>query len=130
MAESRRTFLSMTAAGLAAPLLQACGGGDSVAQPPLPTGAYPDYVPWMREAILDAIGTGDSAVSVALLDDDRIVYELELLLPDGRVIELKVDARTGAWLSLEGKRLETVFRSGAGRGAAPAIAPAPKVSKP
>lgn len=28
----------------------------------------------MREAILDAIGTGDSAVSVALLDDDRIVY--------------------------------------------------------
>ena len=74
MAESRRTFLSMTAAGLAAPLLQACGGGDSVAQPPLPTGAYPDYVPWMREAILDAIGTGDSAVSVALLDDDRIVY--------------------------------------------------------
>ena len=70
-------------------------------------------------------------IEIELDDDDgRIVYELELLLPDGRVIELKVDARTGAWLSLEGARLETVFRTSAGRGAAPAIAPAPKVSKP
>ena len=74
MAESRRTFLSMTAAGLAAPLLQACGGGDSVAQLPLPTGAYPDYVPWMREDLLNAIGTGDSVVSVALLDRGRVVF--------------------------------------------------------
>lgn len=52
-------------------------------------------------------------------DDGRLVYELELLLPDGRVIELKVDARTGEWLSLEGKRLETVFKQGARRAAPP-----------
>lgn len=70
-------------------------------------------------------------IEIELDDDDgRIVYEMALLLPDGRVIELKVDARTGAWLSLEGARLETVFRSGAGRGGAPAVAPAPRSSKP
>lgn len=45
------------------------------------------------------------------LDDDggRLVYEIELLLADGRVIELEVDARTGHWLKIEGARLETLF---------------------
>ena len=61
-------------AGLAAPLLQACGGGDSVAQPPLPTGTYSESAQWMREAILDAIGKSDSAVSVALFAEDSVVW--------------------------------------------------------
>ncbi len=74
MAESRRTFLSMTVAGLAAPLLQACGNGDSGAQPPLPTPTEPESRQWMREAILDARGDSGSAVSVALLADDSVVW--------------------------------------------------------
>ena len=61
-------------AGLAAPLLQACGGGDSVAQPPLPTSTYSESAQWMREAILDAIGKSDSAVSVALFAEDSVVW--------------------------------------------------------
>ena len=61
-------------AGLAAPLLQACGGGDSVAQPPLPTSTYSESAQWMREAILDAIGKSDSAVSVALFAADSVVW--------------------------------------------------------
>jgi hypothetical protein len=70
-------------------------------------------------------------IEVELDDDDgHRVYELDWLLPDGRVIELKVDARTGAWLSIEGARLETVFRHGPRRDAATAGAPASKASKP
>ena len=76
-----------------------------------------------QERALAARGRGET------LPLAQILAAVERELP-GRVIELKVDARTGAWLSLEGARLETVFRTSAGRGAAPAIAPAPKVSKP
>jgi len=36
-------------------------------------------------------------------------YELELLLEDGRVVELTYDASTGDLLEVEGHRLETVF---------------------
>lgn len=36
-------------------------------------------------------------------------YELELLLEDGRVVELTYDATTGQLLEVEGHRLETVF---------------------
>lgn len=43
-------------------------------------------------------------------DDGALVYEFELLLPDGRVVELEIDARSGAMLKLEGARLETAFR--------------------
>ncbi|HKX95129.1 MAG TPA: PepSY domain-containing protein [Methylibium sp.] len=45
------------------------------------------------------------------LDEDggRLVYEIDLLLADGRVIELEVDARSGHWLKIEGARLETLF---------------------
>ena len=50
------------------------------------------------------------AVGVELEEDDgRMVYELKWLLPDGRRIEIEVDASTGRWLSLKGARLETVF---------------------
>ena len=72
---ARRSFLGLTAAGLVAPLLQACGGGDSGARATLvsPT-TLTDSVQWMREAILDARSQGDSAVSVALFADDRVVW--------------------------------------------------------
>lgn len=43
-------------------------------------------------------------------EDGRLVYELELLLPDGRVVELEYDARSGELVKLEGTRLETVFK--------------------
>ena len=36
-------------------------------------------------------------------------YELELLLEDGRVVELTYDAATGTLLEVEGHRLETVL---------------------
>lgn len=43
-------------------------------------------------------------------EDGRLRYELELLLPDGRVIEVEIDAHTGDFLKLEGQRLETALR--------------------
>lgn len=50
------------------------------------------------------------AVGVELEEDDgRMVYELKWLLPDGRRLELEIDAADGRWLSLKGARLETVF---------------------
>ena len=50
------------------------------------------------------------AVGVELDEDDgRMVYELKWLLPDGRRLELEIDAADGRWLSLKGARLETVF---------------------
>lgn len=51
-------------------------------------------------------------------DDGELHYELELLLPDGRVIELEFDARTGELVKLEGARLETVFKPRSSAGAA------------
>jgi hypothetical protein len=53
-------------------------------------------------------------------DDGRLVYELQWLLPDGRRLEIELDARDGTWLSLQGPRLETAFRR----------APAPAAAKP
>ncbi|NML18377.1 PepSY domain-containing protein [Azohydromonas caseinilytica] len=43
-------------------------------------------------------------------DDGVPVYELTWLLPDGRRLEIELDARDGRWLSLQGPRLETAFR--------------------
>ena len=43
-------------------------------------------------------------------DDGRLRYELELLLPDGRVIEIELDAHSGEFLKIEGQRLETALR--------------------
>lgn len=40
---------------------------------------------------------------------EGVRYELELLLEDGRVVELTYDASTGELLEVEGHRLETVF---------------------
>lgn len=43
-------------------------------------------------------------------EDGRLRYELEWLLPDGRVIEIELDAMSGEILKLEGRRLETALR--------------------
>ncbi|MEZ5646014.1 MAG: hypothetical protein R3E94_03225 [Burkholderiaceae bacterium] len=45
------------------------------------------------------------------LDRDRrgLVYAIDLLLEDGRKLELAYDARTGELIKVEGHRLETVF---------------------
>jgi uncharacterized membrane protein YkoI len=34
-------------------------------------------------------------------DEGRLVYEFELIAPDGRILEAEVDARTGAVLAVE-----------------------------
>lgn len=47
-------------------------------------------------------------------DGGDLRYELEVLLRDGRVIELEFDARTGELVRLEGARLETVFKRRSG----------------
>ena len=43
-------------------------------------------------------------------DDGQLFYELELLVPDGRVVKLKIDARTGSLVKIKGVRLETIFK--------------------
>jgi uncharacterized membrane protein YkoI len=61
-------------------------------------------------AQIDAVIPG-RLLEAELEDDDGIViYELRWQLPDGRRIEIEVDARDGRWLELKGPRLETVFR--------------------
>ena len=67
---SRRDCLTLAAAGLAAPLLQACGGGSNGS-------AEPASVRWCREAIRSALARDDSqttAVSIALFAGDRVVW--------------------------------------------------------
>jgi CubicO group peptidase (beta-lactamase class C family) len=78
---SRRSLLRLTGAGLATPVLQACGGGSSapVAIPPSSASAPapapdPESVQWMRKGILEALGKADTTVSVALFADDRVVW--------------------------------------------------------
>jgi uncharacterized membrane protein YkoI len=34
-------------------------------------------------------------------EDGRLIYELELIAPDGRILEAEVDARTGAIIEVE-----------------------------
>ncbi|HUH77853.1 MAG TPA: serine hydrolase domain-containing protein, partial [Devosia sp.] len=76
---SRRDCLGWATAGLAAPLLQACGGGGMPAFAPVtpPVSSDAESVRWCREAIQSALGRSSSqtaAVSVALLADDRLVW--------------------------------------------------------
>lgn len=76
---SRRSCLGLAAAGLTAPLLQACGGGSGAPSVPLVAASTtePESVQWTREGIREALnrgGTDLSAVSVALFADDRVVW--------------------------------------------------------
>lgn len=43
-------------------------------------------------------------------DEDRIVYEIELLTPGGHVVELTYDARTGVLLEADGRDLDGARR--------------------
>jgi hypothetical protein len=47
------------------------------------------------------------------LDDDepRRLYEIRWQMKDGRRLEIEVDAQTGEWISIEGPRLETVWKA-------------------
>ncbi|MGO4394348.1 serine hydrolase domain-containing protein [Variovorax sp. M-6] len=74
---SRRGYLALATAGLAAPLLQACGGGGGGASIFAQVPPESESVRWCREAILKTLNRSDSAttaVSVALLADDRVVW--------------------------------------------------------
>lgn len=53
-------------------------------------------------------------------EDGQPMYELRWLLPDGRVLEIDIEARTGRWTALQGVRLETLWRTPAA-----AVRPAP-----
>jgi CubicO group peptidase (beta-lactamase class C family) len=69
---TRRDFLGLSLAGLATPLLAACGGDGDAAAP-----ATPESVQWLREGILAALNRRDTdltAVSVALFADDSVIY--------------------------------------------------------
>jgi len=79
---SRRACIGWATAGLAAPWLLACGGGSnggavtSAAAAPTPQ-AEPESVRWCREAIQASLSRSESdttAVSVALLADDQVVW--------------------------------------------------------
>lgn len=64
------------------------------------------------DALLQAVARQlpGRVVGVELEEDDgRMVYELKWLLPDGRRLEIELDASDGRWLQLKGPRLETVF---------------------
>ena len=77
MTLSRRECLGWVGAGLAAPLLQACGGGGSDAAVALPVIPDPESVRWCRDAIAKTLARSDiatTAVSVAVLADDRVVW--------------------------------------------------------
>uniref|UniRef100_UPI000D4A4BBE serine hydrolase domain-containing protein n=1 Tax=unclassified Variovorax TaxID=663243 RepID=UPI000D4A4BBE len=78
---SRRHCLGLAAAGLAAPLLQACGGSGSgglaLPQAAAPAPADMEAVRWCRDTIVQTLarsGIATQAVSVALLADDRVVW--------------------------------------------------------
>jgi uncharacterized membrane protein YkoI len=45
------------------------------------------------------------------MEGGQLVYEIELLLRDGRLIEVEFDARTAELLKVKGNRLETVFKA-------------------
>ena len=74
---SRRHCLGLATAGLAAPLLQACGGGSGTADF-FPKPSDPESVRSCRAAIKAALNRSTStttpAISVALLADDRVVW--------------------------------------------------------
>ncbi len=72
---SRRNCLNLATVTLAAPLLQACGGGGS--NTPDPTHTDSESVRWCRETIRATLARANiatTAVSVALLADDRVVW--------------------------------------------------------
>ncbi|MBB5320103.1 PepSY domain-containing protein [Marinobacter oulmenensis] len=43
-------------------------------------------------------------------EDGRILYEIELLGPEGQVAEFEIDARTGEVLEVEGRNLRSMER--------------------
>ncbi|MET4578486.1 serine hydrolase domain-containing protein [Ottowia thiooxydans] len=75
---SRRSYLGLSMAGLAAPWLQACGGSSDGIDPTPPDWAGSKAVQWCRDSIRESLARPDSAttaVSVALLADDRVVWQ-------------------------------------------------------
>lgn len=85
---SRRQYLKWTAAGLAASLLQACGGGGGGGGGSIPalaagagsgsgTASSPASVDWFRTTVLASIkrsGSSTTAVSAALLADEGVIW--------------------------------------------------------
>ncbi|NLP63484.1 serine hydrolase domain-containing protein [Paraburkholderia sacchari] len=69
----RRAFLGLGLAGLAAPLLQACGGSSGGSSTP----SDPESVQWLRQGILQALDGSDvdmTAVSVAIFAGQDIIW--------------------------------------------------------
>ncbi len=105
---------------LALALLGCLAAGAAVAQDR--TGRLPDTVrngqslPLARFSEHALRHFGGRVIEVELeRKHEGMRYELELLLEDGRVVDLTYDATSGQLLEVEGHRLETVF----GRGGRP-----------
>lgn len=74
---TRRGCLGLSIAGLVTPWLQACGGSFDDSHNTQPDWATSNAVQWCRERILAALnqpGATTTAISVALLADDRVVW--------------------------------------------------------
>lgn len=76
---SRRDCLGLSMASLTAPWLQACGGSSATSPPAPPDWSEAKSVHWCREGIRSALARSNStlttAVSVALLAEDRVVWQ-------------------------------------------------------
>ncbi|MFN4178387.1 PepSY domain-containing protein [Phenylobacterium sp.] len=70
-------------------------------QPP-PAARGPGVLPLVRILAIAGRDTPGEVIKVELEDDDdELHYELDILTPEGRTIEMKVDARTGAIIERE-----------------------------
>ncbi|ERS90999.1 peptidase [Marinobacter sp. C1S70] len=63
--------------------------------------------------ILDSLGRdwrGDVIDVDIEKDDGEILYEIELLGPEGQVVEFEINARTGEVLEIEGRNIQGMKR--------------------
>ncbi len=113
-ARARRRQLALPGLALAAALALGLGGvpawGDSQDRAAIERGR--GRILALEQLVRQVSALLPGRLLEAELDDDdgRLEYELKWLLPDGRRLEIELDARDGTWLSLQGPRLETAFR--------------------
>lgn len=123
-ARARRRLLALPGLALAAALALGFGGapawGDSQDRAAIERGRGRILALEQLVRQVSALLPGRLLEAELDEDDGRLVYELKWLLPDGRRLEIELDARDGTWLSLQGPRLETAFRR----------APAPAAAQP
>lgn len=58
----------------------------------------------------DYIGIGQVVEVEFERDDGRAIYEIEMIGPDGQIVEFEVDAETGELMSIEGSNIRGMTR--------------------